>query len=43
MDPGPIYRGMQPDQATMENAMEPNMQAEAILRFLTDSRLYLAR
>jgi ribosome-associated protein len=43
MDPGPIYRGMQPDQATMENAMEPNMQAEAILRFLADSRLYLAR
>jgi len=27
----------------MENAMEPNMQAEAILRFLADSRLYLAR
>jgi hypothetical protein len=43
MAPGPIYSVIQPDQAAIEDAMEPNMQAEAILRFLADSRLYLAR
>jgi hypothetical protein len=39
MDRRPIYSVIQPDEA----AMEPNMQAEAILRFLADSRRYLAR
>jgi hypothetical protein len=39
MRSGPIYTSIRTDQA----AMEANMETEAILRFLADSRRYLAR
>jgi hypothetical protein len=39
MGRSPIYSSIQANEA----AMEPNMQATAILKFLADSRRYLAR